>query len=160
MRVSSADRFSAFLDGVPFYIALERPCAKCGSFKKRTRDRSCYGCHLRRGGENFERVKAGVSPIVSRSKDGHLDLLARKKAEREGKFIAAEFGQLSVRRYPTGRLEVTFPDGYPYAPPSVDRQWRHRRGASPLWNRAPFFPTLPCAVGGLPAAPFAPLAPE
>lgn len=111
-RVASQERFAAFLAGIAFYIALERPCAKCGSFKKRTRDRSCYGCHIGRSKENFERIKAGVSPIVSRNMDSHLDVLARKKAERDGELIAAQFGQLSVKRYPTGRLEVTFPDGH------------------------------------------------
>lgn len=57
-------------------------------------------------------MKAGISPVVSRNKDSHLDLLARVKAERKGEFISAQFGKLLVKRYPTGRLEVTFPDGY------------------------------------------------
>lgn len=57
-------------------------------------------------------MKAGISPVVSRTRDSHLDLLARTKAEREDEYIAAQFGQLSVKRYPMGRLEVTFPDGY------------------------------------------------
>ncbi len=57
-------------------------------------------------------MKAGVSPVVSRTKDSHLDLLVRIKAEREDEYIAAQFGQLSVKRYSTGRLDVTFPDGY------------------------------------------------
>lgn len=57
-------------------------------------------------------MKAGISPVVARNTDSHLDLLARNKAERDGEYVAAQFGQLSVKRYPTGRLEVTFPDGY------------------------------------------------
>jgi hypothetical protein len=111
-RVASPARFAAFLAGAGFYIALERPCAKCGSFKKRTRDRSCYGCHLSRGGENFERMKAGLSPQVSRSNDGHLDVLERKRAERNGEHLSREFDGLIAKRWPTGRLEITFPDGY------------------------------------------------
>lgn len=111
-RVASAERFSSFLDGAAFYVAPERPCGKCGSFKKRTRDRSCYRCHLNRGGENFERMKAGISPHTSRSLDGHLDLLERKRAEKRGECETREFGSLTVTRWPTGRLEVLFPDGY------------------------------------------------
>jgi hypothetical protein len=111
-RVASPARFAAFLDGTPFYIDLERPCAKCGDFKKRVRDRSCYRCHLWRGGENFERMKAGVAPKAERSKDGHLDLLERKRAEREGEHLERSFGGLVAKRWPLGRLEVVFPDGY------------------------------------------------
>jgi len=111
-RVKSAERFSAFMDGAAYYIALERPCPKCGNFKKRTRDRSCYRCHLNRGGENFERMKAGLAPKVRRSKDGHLDLVERKRAEREGEYLERSFGDLSARRFPLGRLEIMFPDGF------------------------------------------------
>jgi hypothetical protein len=111
-RVASAERFLAFMDGAPSYIAVESPCAECGDFRKRTRDRSCYGCHLRRGGENFERMKAGLAPQVTRSKDSHLDLLQRQRAEREGECETREFGTIKVTRWPTGRLEVIFPDGF------------------------------------------------
>jgi len=111
-RVASAERFSAFLAGAAYYVILEAPCGKCGSGKKRTRDRSCYGCHLRRGRENFERMKAGLAPIVTRSLDSHLDLLERQRAEREGGCEARTFGTVTVTRWPTGRLEVLFPDGH------------------------------------------------
>jgi hypothetical protein len=111
-RVVSAERFSAFLAGAAFYIALDRPCTKCGNFRKRTRDRSCYGCHLRRGRENFERMKAGLPPEVSRSRDSHLDLLERKRAERDGEHVTRTFGSLVAKRWPLGRLEITFPDGH------------------------------------------------
>ena len=104
-RVRSPERFAAFMEGAACYIALERPCAKCGNFKKRTRDRSCYRCHLNRGGQNFERMKAGLAPKVARNNDSHLDLLGRKRAERAGEFLERHFGGL-------GRLEVTFPDGW------------------------------------------------
>ena len=111
-RVTSAERFSAFMDGAAYYIALERPCPKCGDFRKRTRDRSCYRCHLVRGGENFERMKAGLAPKVIRNKDSHLDLLARQRAEREGECDIRAFGTITVTRWPTGRLEVLFSDGF------------------------------------------------
>lgn len=111
-RVASEERFSAFMEGCAYYIALERPCARCGDFRKRTRDRSCYRCHLQRGAENFERMKAGLAPKVMRSKDSHLDLLARQRRERDGECQVREFGSLTVTRWPTGRLEVLFPDGY------------------------------------------------
>lgn len=111
-RVTDPARFSAFLAAIPFFINLDGPCPKCGGYRRRTRDRSCYACHLNRGGDNFERIKAGVSPIKSRSLDSHLDLLERQRAERRGEHIAATFGSLSAKRYPLGRLEVTFPDGF------------------------------------------------
>lgn len=111
-RVADPARFSAFLDGAAFYVALERPCERCGSHKKRTRDRSCYGCHLSRSGANFERMKAGLAPMVSRSRDGHLDVLERQRAERAGEHLCREFGGIVAKRWPTGRLEVTFPDGH------------------------------------------------
>lgn len=111
-RVKSPERFTAFMDGATYYVALERPCAKCGNFKRRTRDRSCYRCHLNRGGENFERMKAGLAPKVTRNNESHRDLLDRKRAERDGEFLERRFGDLVARRWPLGRLEVTFPDGW------------------------------------------------
>ena len=101
-----------FLANASYYIDLERPCARCGGGKRRTRDRSCYTCHLQRGVKNFERMKAGLSPEAKRSRDSHLDLLARQRAEREGDCETRTFGSLTVTRWPTGRLEVLFPDGY------------------------------------------------
>ena len=59
--------------------------------------------HLNRGAENFERMRAGIAPKVMRSKDGHLDLLERKKREREGECVTREFGAITVTRWPTGR---------------------------------------------------------
>lgn len=112
MRVASAERFSAFMDSAAYYIALERSCPKCGDFRKRTRDRSCYRCHLRRGVVSFERMKAGLAPKVMRSKDSHLDLLERKRAERDGAFLERQFGSLVAKRLPLGQLAITFPDGW------------------------------------------------
>lgn len=111
-RVASPTRFAAFLDGIPTYIDLERSCAKCGSFKKRVRDRSCYACHLDRGGDNFERMKAGLAPKTNRSLAGHLDLLERRRREQNGEVMECKFGDLVAHRWPMGRLAVTFPDGY------------------------------------------------
>jgi hypothetical protein len=111
-RVKSADRFSAFLDGITYYIDLERPCARCRSGKKRTRDRSCYSCHVGRGGPNFELMKAGLPPEVTRTRDSHLDLVERKRAEQAGDCEIRTFGAVTATRWPTGRLEVLFPDGY------------------------------------------------
>jgi hypothetical protein len=111
-RVSNAHRFSAFLENIPQYIDLERPCPKCGGHRRRTRDRSCYGCHLRRSGENFELLKAGLAPTVTRSRDSHLDLLERQRRERDSEYLEREFNGLVARRWPMGRLEIMFPDGY------------------------------------------------
>jgi hypothetical protein len=111
-RVASSARFAAFLDGAPFYVAVEGPCGKCGDYRKRTRDRSCYGCHLRRSGENFERMKARLAPVVQRRIDSHLDLLERNRAEARGQHLSRAFGNLVAKRWPTGRLEIRFPDGH------------------------------------------------
>jgi hypothetical protein len=57
-------------------------------------------------------MKAGVAPIVQRSRDGHLDLLERKKAEKHGEHSSRAFGDLVARQWPLGRVEITFPDGH------------------------------------------------
>lgn len=111
-RVSCSRRFDAFLAGTAFYVAAEMPCERCGDFRKRTRDRACYGCHLQRGAANFERIQAGITPEVMRTKASHLDLLERQKAERNGEKDSRVFGTIAATRWPTGRLEILFPDGY------------------------------------------------
>jgi hypothetical protein len=111
-RVSHANRFSAFIANVPFYVDVEALCPRCRGYKRRTRDRSCYVCHLARSGANFERMKAGLSPHVQRTQDSYLDLIARKKAERNDEYDTRHFGDISAKWWPTGRLEVTFPYGY------------------------------------------------
>ena len=57
-------------------------------------------------------MKAGLSPKVMRNKDSHLDLFERQRAERDGECDTRQFGSLSVTRWPTGRLEVRYPDGH------------------------------------------------
>jgi len=109
--VASPERFAAFLDGSAFYIDWERPCGRCGDYKRRVRDRSCYGCHLGRGRAAFEQMKAGISPQTQRSRAGHLDLLERRQRERSGEFMECEFDGLIARRWPTGRLEISLPNG-------------------------------------------------
>lgn len=111
-RVANPARFAAFMAGAASYLALEGLCPKCGNFRRRTRDRSCYACHLKRGGENFERIKAKLAPIVNRSKESHLDLVQREKADRNDEYDARDFGEISAKVWPMGRLEVTFADGY------------------------------------------------
>lgn len=111
-RVGSPARFVAFLEGASLYVDPERPCNTCGGIKKRTRDRSCYGCHLARGRANFERMKAGLAPVVSRNKDSIFDMQKREQAARNGVFEERIFSGLVAKCWPTGRLEVTFPDGY------------------------------------------------
>lgn len=111
-RVSNEGRFAAFIGGNPSYIDINSLCPRCGNFRRRTRDRSCYACHLARSGANFERIKAGLAPVVQRNLDSHLDRLARLKAEREDDVTVRQFGDISARWWPTGKLEVTFPDGY------------------------------------------------
>ncbi|KQM99291.1 hypothetical protein ASE85_11350 [Sphingobium sp. Leaf26] len=57
-------------------------------------------------------MKAGLSPKVKQSRDGYLDMLDRQRRERDDEFITKEFGRIKVKLLPTGRLEVTYPDGY------------------------------------------------
>lgn len=57
-------------------------------------------------------MRAGHAPEVSRSMASHLDLLERRRAERAGDCDTRQFGRLTLTRYPTGKLEVTFPDGH------------------------------------------------
>jgi hypothetical protein len=111
-RVSHEARFSAFIANAPFYVDVEALCPRCGGYKRRTRDRSCYQCHLARSGANFERIKAGLTPVVQRTRDSYLDLKARERAERNDEYDARRFGDLSAKWWPTGKLEVTFPEGY------------------------------------------------
>lgn len=124
-RVKHEGRFSAYMAHATLYIDLDAPCPKCGGFRKRTRDRSCYQCHIKRGGENFERMKAGIAPIKRRSLAGHLDMLAAKKAERQGEHLVRVFGALTAKRWPTGRLEVVFPNGA--HEPDVSKMHPHYR---------------------------------
>lgn len=57
-------------------------------------------------------MKAGLSPVVRRSKDSISDMQKRQQAERNGEFEERDFSGLIAKCWPTGRLEVTFPDGY------------------------------------------------
>lgn len=41
-----------------------------------------------------------------------MDVLERQRAEREGQCETRTFGTVTVTRWPTGRLELLFPDGY------------------------------------------------
>lgn len=56
-------------------------------------------------------MKAGLATIKQRSRDSHLDLLARQKAAKQGDYVDKTFGQIKIRCWPTGRLEVWFPMG-------------------------------------------------
>jgi hypothetical protein len=110
-RVANPARFYAFMARLPSYVDVDRPCPKCKSIKRRTRDRSCYTCHLARSGENFERIRAGLAPVAQRSNASHLDLIERKKAERNGEYVTRQFGSMTVRSWPLGRLDLVLPDG-------------------------------------------------
>ena len=122
-------RFSAFLEGVPFYVDIDRLCPRCSSFKRRTRDRSCYPCHLAHSGSNFERMKAGLAPEVARSRDSYLDLIERQAADRNDEYSERHFGDLVARVWPLGKLEVTFPDGY-VEPDFSKLSWQACRNAA------------------------------
>ncbi|WP_010336108.1 hypothetical protein, partial [Sphingobium yanoikuyae] len=139
VRVNDPRRFAAFLAGMPSYVRLSAPCDRCGGFRRRTRDRSCYMCHLNRGQENFERMKAGLSPKVTQSRDGYLDMLDRQRRERNDEFITKEFGRITLKRYPTGRLEVLYPDGY------IERDLNKVSGRD-IWRLVEILPELKDAL--------------
>lgn len=110
--MANPDRFDAFIGGIPSYIDFDRPCPKCEGVRRRVRDRSCYTCHLRRGRDHFDRIKAGIAPVVTHNRDSHLDLLAQRREERRGEGgVTRSFGGISATCWPTGRLEVHFPNG-------------------------------------------------
>jgi hypothetical protein len=93
------------------YYDFDHFCPNCGGARRRVRDRSCYSCHLIRGRENFNRMKAGIAPVVARNRASHLDLLERQRAEKQGECSTRTFGSITATRWPTGRLEVHFPNG-------------------------------------------------
>jgi hypothetical protein len=128
-RVSNEGRFAAFMAGVPSYVDIGALCPRCGNFRRRTRDRSCYACHLARSGSNFERMKAGLAPKVARSRDSYLDLIERQAADRNDEFSERHFGDLVARVWPLGKLEVTFPDGY-VEPDFSKLSWQACRNAA------------------------------
>lgn len=80
-------------------------------------------------------MKAGLSPHKLRSRDGHLDMLARQRAEKDGEFLEAQFGRVKLKRFPTGRLEVTFPDGF------VEPDLSKREGRD-IWRLIEMLPEL------------------
>lgn len=117
-RVRSPERFAAFMAGKPFYAAPDRPCRLCGSIRKRPRDHTCLDCILAKNRGDWQMMQAGEKPAAQRSRDGHLDALARQRQERAGESISRTWetadspGTLTVTRWPTGRTEVLFPDGH------------------------------------------------
>lgn len=117
-RVRNPERFAAFMARQPFYMAPDRACGLCGGQRKRPRDHTCYDCILDRNRDDWEMMQAGVRPASQRSLDGHRDLLERQRRERSGENISRSWsttepaGTLTVTRWPTGRLEVLFPDGH------------------------------------------------
>ena len=135
-RVGNPDRFDAFMGCVANYVDFDRPCPACEGVRRRVRDRSCYHCHLRRGRENFDRLKVGIAPIVTRNRASHLDLLERHRAEREGHCITMTFGGIVAVRWPTGRLEVRFPNGT--STPDVGKAM----DAKAIWQAAQRTPDL------------------
>jgi hypothetical protein len=107
-RVANPIRWDAFLAGKPDYQG--HACPKCGSTRRRTRDRSCYLCKLQANAENFGRIRIGIAHVANRTRAGYFDLLARRKQERSGDCATFSADRFAARQYPTGRLEVRAPD--------------------------------------------------
>jgi len=77
-RVSDSGRWAAFILGRPSYTG--KACPRCGSTLRRMRDRSCYSCLLHTNRPAMAAIRAGHRPPATRSRDSHLDLLARRRA--------------------------------------------------------------------------------
>lgn len=84
-------------------------------------------------------MKAGLATIKQRSLDSHLDLLARKKAVREGEYVDKEFGAIKIRRWPTGRLEVWYPTG-------EHESDLNQRSGQEVWNAMERYTDLQAAL--------------
>lgn len=84
-------------------------------------------------------MKAGLSPKVTQSRDGYLDMLDRQRRERNDEFITKEFGRITLKRYPTGRLEVLYPDGY------IERDLNKVSGRD-IWRLVEILPELKDAL--------------
>jgi len=78
-RVSDPGRWVAFMLARPNYTG--KVCPRCGSTLRRTRDRSCYACLLRKTQPAMAAIRAGQRPPATRSRDSYLDLLARRGRE-------------------------------------------------------------------------------
>lgn len=93
-RVSDPGRWAAFILARPQYSG--KACPRCGSTLRRTRDRSCYACLLRKTQPAMAAIKAGQRPPATRSRDSHLDLLARRgsplRTYRRGNWTATVGG--------------------------------------------------------------------
>lgn len=57
-------------------------------------------------------MKAELAPHVQQSRDGYLDRLERERAEKKGEHVVRQFGEITIKRFPMGRLEVTYPGGF------------------------------------------------
>jgi hypothetical protein len=109
-RVADPVRWVAFLEARSDYEG--QTCPKCGSTRRRTRDRSCYSCKLEANAGNFGRIRVGIAPIATRSQAGYIDLLHRRRQEQAGDYGSFTAGRFTARQYPTGRLAVCAPEVY------------------------------------------------
>lgn len=103
-RVSSPARWEAFVECSPEYCGT--PCPQCASTRRRTRDRSCYACKLKKNESNWERIRAGIQPIANRSRAGYLDRIDAARKERGGECARYSINGITAQAYATGRLDV------------------------------------------------------
>jgi hypothetical protein len=73
-------------------------------------------------------MKAGLAPKVNQSRDGYLDRIELSKAAKGPPQDARRFGDLTAQWWPTGRLEITFPDGR-VEPDFSKLSWHQAMGA-------------------------------
>ncbi|MCC8405227.1 hypothetical protein LJ655_25690 [Paraburkholderia sp. MMS20-SJTN17] len=99
-QIADPYRLAAWLEGAKVYDGAR--CSKCGSTRRRVRDGSCYGCHLKDSPlDPSQRVR-----VPQHSRDGWLARLDEKRKEAAGEVWAFEVGDWRARVYPTGRLAV------------------------------------------------------
>jgi hypothetical protein len=112
-RVSNPARWEAFMGRSPEYRGI--PCPKCASTRRRTRDRSCYSCKLKKNEGNWERIRAGIQPIARRSRAGYLDRIDADRKERCGECSHYSNNGITAQSYATGRLDVQCPEHHIYS---------------------------------------------
>jgi hypothetical protein len=99
-QIADPYRLAAWIEGAKVYDGVH--CSKCSGTRRRVRDGSCYGCHLKDSPlDPAQRVR-----VPRHSRDGWLDRLEVLRREAAGDVWAFEVGDWRARVYPTGRLAL------------------------------------------------------
>ncbi|MCP3712994.1 hypothetical protein M3I54_39935 [Paraburkholderia sp. CNPSo 3274] len=99
-QVADQFRLAAWIEGAKVYDGLR--CSKCSGTRRRVRDGSCYGCHLK----DSPLDPARRTRVPRHNRDGWLGRLDARRKEAAGDVWVFEVGDWRARVYPTGRLAV------------------------------------------------------